>query len=170
MADNNFTKLLRCYVGPFQQIEDLLQQLLIGLLDIDNSVGVQLDGIGKLVGQVRDGLEDAAYRRYLRARIVANKSDGLINDLILVCRLILDDDDAYVHVFKQGNATIYIRIEETTVTEEIRDILLSFLSVAAAGGVRVIFESSTSAPAGWFRWDTATSWDVGKFISSRSST
>jgi hypothetical protein len=58
-----------------QALEESAQQLL-GLNDIDNSSGIQLDIIGRKIGQQRAGWDDPTYRLMLKARAAANVSDG----------------------------------------------------------------------------------------------
>lgn len=91
MADNNITKFLRAVLVQCQNFEDTVLALLLQRV-IDNAVGAQLDLLGKLAGQARNGLEDVDYRRYIRARVAAHNSDGLISDVIKVVRLILKDE------------------------------------------------------------------------------
>lgn len=64
----------------FQDLEDALQGILT-ITSIEDSSGVQLDVIGKILGQTRGSLSDSVYRAYLRARILVNKSDGTSGDL-----------------------------------------------------------------------------------------
>lgn len=63
-------------LGPqFNDLEAATQSL-FAILDIDSVGGPVLDMIGRLVGQPRAGVDDPTYRLYLKARIVANRSDG----------------------------------------------------------------------------------------------
>jgi hypothetical protein len=63
-------------LGPqFQDLEDAAHTLLL-FFAIDDVSGVVLDWIGNIVGQKRGGVDDPTYRLYLKARIVANHSDG----------------------------------------------------------------------------------------------
>ncbi len=153
MADNNIVKLLRCFVEPIQELEDEAQKVLLQRT-LDNAVGFLLDGIGKLVGQQRLGLDDETYRRYIRARIVANNSDGMMEDLIAIADLIVFDDDATYVVENQGAACCVLRVEGIALPNPLADILIAFLRSAAVAGVRVILESSTAAPIDWFVRDT----------------
>lgn len=52
------------------------------LLDISTQVGVQLDGIGGMVGEARQGKTDADYRQALQARIAAIYASGTGEDMI----------------------------------------------------------------------------------------
>jgi hypothetical protein len=168
MADtpNNITKLLTALVTPHQSVEDTLQQLRTNRW-IDSAEGAQLDLLGKIVGQLRNGLDDDDYRRYLRARISANISDGLVEDLIRVAVLIIDDDSITIEIDQQGMAAVVVRLSgalEATTAE----ILIKFLKLSVAGGVRVILEWSAVAPSGWFVWDTGPGWDDGAFLDAVS--
>jgi hypothetical protein len=58
------------------------------MLDLDQAQGVWLDFLGNFVGELRAGANDADYRTFLQARIIANRSQGRIEDLIAVARKI----------------------------------------------------------------------------------
>lgn len=58
--------------------------------------GVQLDIIGKLVGEPRGGRDDTAYRLAIDARILLNTSHGRIEDLIALMRATLGDVDVLI--------------------------------------------------------------------------
>jgi hypothetical protein len=75
-----------------RQFDDLEAsgQSLFSLLDIDNSAGVELDAIGRIVGQPRLGADDATYRLYLRARIISNDSTGSSEDIYKVMRALFE--------------------------------------------------------------------------------
>ena len=106
---NNITKLLTALVTPHQPLEDAWQQLRL-LRSVDTAVGVQLDMIGEIVGQERGGMVDDDYRRFVRARIAANISDGRVFDLIKVATLVVNDDDTTIQLDLQGNAAVVVRI------------------------------------------------------------
>lgn len=78
---------LSALVGELGEAAQELETAVWGLIaqfNIDAAAGVWLDRLGVLVGEPRDGADDAAYRTYLRARIVANRSNGRIEDVIAV--------------------------------------------------------------------------------------
>jgi hypothetical protein len=66
-----------------QDVENAMFQLL-GERFIDNGYGKQLDVVGRIVNQPREGRTDEAYRAALRAKIVVNYSEGTPEDLIEV--------------------------------------------------------------------------------------
>jgi len=161
---SNVQKLLTALIGPTQNIENALQQLLT-LRSVDTATGDQLDIIGKLVAQPRDGLDDATYRRYIRARISTHRSAGSTEDVIKIADLIIYDDTATYVVDTQGYAGYVLRIENLAINTTLANALLAFLQDATSAGVRVIVEYSDQLPATWFTWDTAgLGWDNGKLI------
>jgi hypothetical protein len=70
-----------------QDFENAAQQL-FSRLNIDDSVGVQLDGIGTIIGQDRNALADAVYRLFIKGKIGQNTSEGEIEKVLDVWRLI----------------------------------------------------------------------------------
>lgn len=76
--------LICAFLVAVQDAEDDANALLTEVLSISDAVGSQLDLIGELVGEPRDGRADADYRRTLRVRILVNRSNGRAEDLIAV--------------------------------------------------------------------------------------
>lgn len=162
---NNITKLLTAIMGPVQDVENALQQLLTERT-IDAGVGVQLDIIGKLVGQDRGGLIDADYRHYLRARIATNRSNGVTEDLITITKLIVNDGSATYNISRNGVATVVARIGGIAVTDSLGDIVYTFLHDAVSAGVRIVVQWANSVPANVFRLDSGPGLDQGHLASS----
>ncbi len=145
----NVQKFLGAILATFQSCENALQQLLLQR-SVDDAAGNQLDLIGKLVGRARGGLDDDTYRRHIRAQIVANKSDGITQDLITIADLIVYDDDARYIVTNYGTGGVHVRVADIALTYELAKTLVPFLRQAASGGVRVVLEFSTLAPEDTF--------------------
>lgn len=159
-APNNISKLLSALVVPFVDLEAVLQQLLLNR-SIATATATQLDVLGKIVGQPRDGLDDDDYRRYIRARVAAHRSDGTFEALIKVASLVVFDDDAKYVTSNEGTATVRVFVQEVTLTDDLADILFSFLQVARSGGVRIVLEWGRSTTASLFRYDSGPGYDVG---------
>lgn len=161
-----FEALVRALVSPFQEIEDTLWALFES--DVDSATGDELDVLGRIVGEPRAGeTDDEVYRRRVRARIMANRSNGTVEDLIRVSRLIVNDDAAYHKAVRQSVATIVLRIEDVAITQSTADVLIAMLSRAVAAGVRIILESMRSAPASVFRFDSGPGLDQGNFADAQ---
>ena len=70
-----------------QTVEDEVFGLYTGST-LGASVGAALDQWGALVGEEREGADDADYRRFIRARILASRATGTRDDLLRVWALI----------------------------------------------------------------------------------
>ena len=82
------SKLFGGIGAQYQALEDAAWQLYT-LRSVDTAEGWVLDVLGKLVGERRQGSPDADYRIRVRARIRANLSDGTIEDVLAVFKLLL---------------------------------------------------------------------------------
>ena len=162
MADptNNFVRLLTALCSGVQSAEDALQQLLTQR-SLGTAVGAQLDVLGAIVGQPRQGLSDDDYTRYIRARIATDRSNGLINELLNITSLILNDPAATLTLTQEGVATARLTIGGIAITDALGDIVSSFVQTAASAGVRILVEWLPLGPAGTFTFDTGPGFDVG---------
>lgn len=67
--------LVSVLAKPDQDLEDTAWDL-YSKRGVETAEGVQLDILGKLVGQLRLGLSDDDFRRLIRVRILANRAGG----------------------------------------------------------------------------------------------
>ncbi len=148
MALNRLQQWLTALVGPVQTIEGALEQLLEERR-LGTAVGVQLDTIGRLVGQARGGLNDADFERYIRARIVANRASGTVDQVLQVIEAVLDDPGATVTIDQAGQypAAFVVRIRDTVVSAPLAAVLVTFLRLVKAAGVRALLEPAMDADA-----------------------
>lgn len=124
--------LLTSYLDRIQELEDAIWSVIEGRL-IDQAVGVQLDILGKLVGQSRIDLDDEIYRTRIRTRIRANRSLGHPEDLIAVTQTCIGLDIPFEHR-ELYPATTIIDIEGSL---SVASVLHSFLVTAKAIGTAV---------------------------------
>lgn len=164
MAQTNMQKLIAALTGPANDLEAALQALLTERA-VDTAFGVQLDQLGDIVGQPRNGATDDDYRRYLRARIATNRSHGIFEDLIRVSVLVLNDPTNVVDVQTYQIATAVVSVLAATVTTAVADILISFLLQAKEAGVRIILIYSNFPPSTTFTYDgtSAQAYDNGHY-------
>lgn len=85
----NWEKLINILIAPFQELEDVAQDLLTNRA-LDTAIGVQLDGIGQIVGLARNGMNDEQYRFALRFKIFINISSGEAETLIRALKYFTD--------------------------------------------------------------------------------
>jgi hypothetical protein len=135
---------IQAFADRVQDIEFALYMTLVESA-IDDAVGAQLDVLGDLVGQDRQGMVDNEYRSFVKARIKANRSDGTIEQLIEIADLILESQDVppedLIEVMELYPATVLFEAFGVTANPLItwRD----FLESAAAGGVRLYYSTNS---------------------------
>ena len=79
---------------------------------IDTAIGIQLDKVGEIVGELRQGRDDETYRQFIRFRVFVNISKGRPHDLSYATRFATQADDvqyleffpALVMMFSDGYA------------------------------------------------------------------
>jgi hypothetical protein len=145
----NLEAFITAIVRPIQRLEDVAWQLYTER-GLELAVGVQLDVLGVLVGEEREGKLDEAYRRHLRARVRANRSNGTVEDLLAITRLILDDEDAELIMEPGYPAGLTLLIDGITLTEAVAETLIRMLRVAAAAGVKFLLVWYPAADAAMF--------------------
>jgi hypothetical protein len=143
--------LLRVLLTPTVALEQASIDLLT--LTLDNAVGESLNIFGRKVGQKQVDVTDTTFRSLIRARIRANKSSGMGNQVLLVARLVLSDyaaqDDVVaagvmaLQIVPQPPAAYVLRVLNMDVPWDLADLLAkSFLEKITADGVRAILEFS----------------------------
>jgi len=79
------SEVLKALLGSYAAQLDALQTATLEVHYerwISNAVGIQLDVIGNIVVEPRNGRDDDDYRRAIQSRILVNKSNGKIEELI----------------------------------------------------------------------------------------
>lgn len=64
--------------------------------DIDMAKGSELDRIGKILGEERNGNNDEVYRMYLKLRTMLNNADGTVEDIIKFCKFFFSGEVVHV--------------------------------------------------------------------------
>lgn len=77
----NFLKLQQSYAAEAQELEDAAWQARLSRV-LDSATKAQLDTLGAIVGESRDGRSDALYRLWIRVRIAINNSFGEAEDIM----------------------------------------------------------------------------------------
>jgi hypothetical protein len=156
-----------------QDAEDAVQTL-NDLLNIDVAEGVQLDVIGRIVGQPRLGLDDATYRTTIRARIQTNASDGSPEDIYPVIRALFPEYSAFTYLVittsNIGVKAFSLRID-ATISRAAALRALSFLSDAKEAGARGLLKwrSQTSATTFTYGGTFAQSYGNGKYAGEKQA-
>ena len=83
-----FSLLLASYLEQVQHVEDAIHDV-VDVWKLDNATGWRLDALGDLVGQPRIGDNDEVFRTYIKARVLANRSDGKFGTLSAIATLLI---------------------------------------------------------------------------------
>jgi hypothetical protein len=104
--------LIASYAEQVQDLEDVYFEVLLETA-LDTAVGAQLDGIGSIVGEPRDGLDDDDYRVHIRGRIKINVSSGTFQDVVDAVRLMTDNDMEIIERFPAAfDLVLYDELDE----------------------------------------------------------
>lgn len=87
--------LLASYLLPLNDLQDASLQVHLDRW-LDNAEGVQLDTLGAIVREGRNGRTDERYRIAIRSRILVNKSNGTTEELIAIAMLHEPDLETYL--------------------------------------------------------------------------
>src|SRR5690606_8670293 len=107
--------------------------------------------LGRIVGQPLVDVAETTYRTLVRARIVANKSSGLGDQVLRIARAVTLDYATQAEVVAAGAmalkltpyypATFMIRVDGVDLPWDLADLLLaSFLVRVAGTGIRPVLE------------------------------
>jgi hypothetical protein len=122
---------LASYTNRAQEIENLLWDMLLGLL-IDNAAGVNLEILGRLIGQDRISEDEEIYRRAIEARVRVNISQGEPEDLYYIVRVMAPGSTfTYLDVYP---AMIIVEIDANLLFND-PGLIAIFLWAARAAGV-----------------------------------
>ena len=93
-------------IRPLDNIEDELFRIL-NFRWVDTATGVQLDGMGEIVGERRKGRTDEAYRLAIRTKIAINISKGTPEEVIAIFGLLTGSTDTRIYEYFPGVVEIY---------------------------------------------------------------
>ncbi len=147
--------ILRSYLEQVQELEAVLFSLMAERY-IETAVGAQLDGIGSIVGELRQNRTDVDYRTAILGRITRNSANSRIEDLLALFVLLLPD-----HTFEltegPGPAAFRFRIVEALVpvVNPSPDVLSAQLTDAKGAGIRGTLLWSEKAESNTFTFADA---------------
>lgn len=127
--------VLTPWLRQFQEIEDALWDLRM-LKTASALSGEPLNMLGRLVGQAREGRDDATYRLWIRARARVNRSFGRTIDVIEVAQILVGADVS-VRLQELWPASMIVHANEQV--ESLGDEMAKLLRQTKAAGVALHF-------------------------------
>lgn len=140
-----------------QALEDSLWDMHEGMW-LNTATGAQLDMLGAIVGEARQGRDDTTYRLWVKARARANRSSGTPNDALAVLSLVLESTATIEYIDESPRDAVYrIYVAGTSVDlVQVRKLL----ELTKPAGVQLDLVYS---PPDAFRFDIGPGLDVGHF-------
>lgn len=103
----NFQAFVTSLVNQVQELEVALNDL-ITERTLETAVGEQLDGIGEILGEDRQGRNDDDYRTALRARILLNVGSGTPEEIVELVSYLTDDKSNELTEYFPAAFTIFV--------------------------------------------------------------
>lgn len=128
--------LLRSWLGEVQEVENAFWQLLTER-SVPNAVGAQLDVLGRLVDQPREGRSDEIYRIWVSAKVMVLRASGLVEELVAIVKHLLPDVPIYLEEYYP--LAMMMRAENP-IDPTLGTQIAKFLAAAKGGGVALQFE------------------------------
>ena len=144
-----FAALLGTYIKQVQELEDATNAVM-GAYDVDTADATRLEILGRRVGQVAKGAALEQFRAYIKARILANRSDGSPESLKGVARAALGQGTRLI----EGAAWQWLTPRSATSVDS--DVVTELLRDSHAAGTTFFYEFYTPPVASeqQFKWNT----------------
>ncbi len=157
----NWRAIAKGIGDAMQLVENDLFDLPLSMT-LSSATDAALDKVGAIVDEPRLGLDDEAYRRFIRAKILVNMSEGSPEELLTIFRAITGSDDCRHFDMFPGGFTL-VTIRQTPMSDaEMRRVRRMMLDAKAAGVAMELIE----ALPGYFGFDTdpdSTGFEIGPF-------
>ena len=157
----NWPKVLTAFVEQVQDLENMFEDLL-AIPDLDTATGEQLEVLGRIVGEARQGRSDADYLIGIRGRILVNKSEGTPVDIIELLTTISDGNT--VELIEYFPAAYTARLETAVASEDeaARFAVLMRAATAAGVGAQLLYAGDVDSTR--FKFDTSgQGFDEGEY-------
>lgn len=153
--------LARAMGAGAQELEDTTFDLIIGRA-LSAAVGAQLDQWGSVVGEARVGLDDEDYRRFIRARVLANICRGTVDEIIAIWSLVTAPATTvrYLPMHPAGFKLYVVR--KKWLAEALRRRIRRMLEAVKPAGVTIELIEALDGFFGFDENPDAAGYDVGK--------
>lgn len=154
----NLSSVLTALVEQLQELDTVTMDLYTDRW-LSSAIGVQLDIIGKIVGEQRQGRTDDDYRDAIKVRIGINLGNGTAEDVIEVVRSFFDD--MTVQVIDYYPASFTVKLVDPINPLVIDTVKLrAYIDSVKPVGVHAMLEFYVEGP---FQFDTGLGYDQGKY-------
>ena len=142
----NVTSLVTAMISRVQVVEDALRKVATQRALYGNTAqGAQLDDLGALVGVARQGLSDEVYRVLIRGEIAKNNSNGTLEALLNVARIVFQAEGVWITspdtfgAAREGvTAEVSLAIASPKTDTSLFPRLISILKATLSGGIKLV--------------------------------
>ena len=145
--------LLAAWLQGVQDLEDQVWALRMGML-LDQASGAMLALLGAIVGQSRNGMDDAVYRLWVAARVLVNRSSGQTEQVLAIVRAVVPEE-ATIAAEEHYPAAFRVRVGAVAVATGSGAALGQMVQLAKVAGVRALTEFSLVPPADTFAFSSS---------------
>lgn len=156
---------VRALAHGCQMLEDEIAARAMAL-GLDTANSTDLDLLGSIVGERRDGLDDEDYRRFIAARLLARKCLGTPDELVAILELVAAPCVAvHYDMFAAGFRLYFGRA--LPLTDEMLGRVRRFMVAVKPAGVTMLLVEYTGSPVGFESPASATPAGFGAGALSR---
>lgn len=153
LATARFGSLVSELAGQVQAAESAVFGVL-AQLDLTTASGVWLENLGAIVDEARESLGDTDYRNFIKARVLANVSQGTCEELLTIARTVFVTGGATFALTELPPAAMQLVLGGATMTDAFALRTARALSRARAGGVRLSVLYQTLPDANTFTFSS----------------
>lgn len=131
-------------------------------LGLDTANGADLDTLGEIVGERRDGLDDEDYRRFIAARLLARKCLGTPDELVAILELVAAPCVAvHFDMFAAGFRLYFGRT--LPLADEMLGRVRRFMVAVKPAGVTMLLVEYSASPLGFMAnpYTTSSTFSAG---------
>jgi hypothetical protein len=139
-SSENFNKVLQVAASTFDELDTVFADLKI-ILNITNATGAQLDLIGDIIVEKREGRNDDDYRAAIILKIFKNTSRGFVEDVVEILTVITNATKVVYSDNPPAAYTIYTN--GTTLPSNLHSVMDK---LSAAGVAVLIYASDGETP------------------------
>lgn len=158
---DSHSNFLATFAAELQEFETAAFEVLLDRW-LETAEGVQLDGLGQIIGRERLGTDDDTYRLLLKAQILINLSSGTIPQILeIIPKVIPAISLEFVSEFPAGFTLV---ADDEPLDAGVGPIIADILTSATAGGVRGLFQYFETVPHFRFDGSGGSQFDGGFFF------
>jgi len=152
----NLEAIMASHGVQYQELENVFFQLYT-IRWLSSATGQQLDNLGIIVGEPRQGRDDENYRAALYARVAINKGNATIEDILFAMDFAKPDE---YELRELGDATLSVRLVTAIGSMIDPETLNAALQGVKGAGVEARFIYSEYADSSTFKWASGATREV----------